>query len=163
MTLRDVLDYLALWSAIGFALFSAYVVVVFRTGLVYTARKDDGTLKDQMPYSGQLNMMAFLLAIVGFQVLANYLGIVREGYQISFLSLLLLNLAHYLVLFLFDTLVIDGFVLAVWRPSFLQIPEAMGGESMMRHIVQSLPIGLVAGIALSAFSTAISSSLWFGG
>ena len=163
MTLPDTLSYLALWSAIGWALFSAYVVVVFRTGLVYTARKDDGTLKEQMPPSGQLNMLALLVAIVGFQVLANYLGIAREGYDISFLSLFLLNFAHYLILFVYDTVVIDGFVLAVWRPAFLQIPEAMGGESMIRHIVQSLPIGLLAGVALSAFSTAISYSLWLGG
>jgi hypothetical protein len=163
MTVRDVLDYLALWSAIGFVLFSAYVVLVFRTGLVYTARNDDGTLKEHVPPAGQLNMLALLVAIVGFQVLANYLGIAREGYRVGVLSLLLLNLAHYLVLFLFDTLVIDGFVLAVWRPSFLQLPEAMGGESMRKHMLRSIPIGLVAGIALSAFSTAISYSLVSGG
>ena len=168
MTLGNVLSYLALWSAIGWALFSAYVVVVFRTGLVYTARNDDGTMKEQMPASGQLNMLALLVAIVGFQVAANYLGIAREGYasqghDISFLSLFLLNFTHYLILFVYDTLFIDGFVLAVWRPEFLQIPEAMGRESMMRHMLRSIPIGLVAGIALSAFSTAISYSLWLGG
>ena len=163
MTMRDVLDYLALWSAIGFALFSAYVVVVFRTGLVYSARNDDGTLKEHVPPSGQLNMLVLLVAIVGFQVLANYLGIAREGYRVSFLSLLLLNLAHYLILFLFDTLVIDGLVLAVWQPSFLQLPEAMGVESMKEHMLRSIPVGLVAGIALSAFATAISYSLILGG
>ncbi len=75
--MQEILSYLALWSAIGWALFSAYVVVVFRTGLVYTARKDEGTLKDEVPASGQLNMLALLVAIVGFQVLANYLGIAR--------------------------------------------------------------------------------------
>mgnify|MGYP001826663207 CR=1 FL=1 len=163
MTLQDTLSYLALWSAIGWALFSAYVVVMFRSGLVYTARNEDGTLKDQVPPSGQLNMLALLVAIVGFQVAANYLGIASKGYGISFLSLFLLNLTHYLILFAYDTVFIDGFVLAVWRPAFLQIPEAMGGESMTRHIVKSLPIGLVAGVALSAFSTAIAYSLWFGG
>ena len=163
MTLQQTLSYLALWSAIGWALFSAYVVIVFRTGLVYTARKDDGTLKDEVPFSGQLNMLALLVAIVGLQVLANYVGIARPGYGMRLLSLYLLNFVHYLILFVYDTVVIDGFVLAVWRPEFLQIPEAMGGESMMRHIVQSLPIGLVAGVALSAFSTAISFSLWLDG
>ena len=163
MTLEIVIDYLALWSAIGWALFSAYVVVMFRTGLVYTARKDDGTLKEQMPPSGQLNMLALLIAIVGFQVAANYLGIVSKGYEISFLSLLLLNLTHYLVLFLYDTVVIDGFVLSVWRPDFLRIPEAMSGKSKVLHILQSIPMGLIAGVALSAFSTAISHSLWLGG
>ena len=163
MTTQEILSYLALWSAIGCALFSAYVVVMFRTGLAYTARNDDGTLKEQVPYSGQLNMLMLLVAIVGFQVGANYLGIASKGYGLSFLSLYLLNLVHYLVLFVFDTVFIDGVVLALWRPAFLQLPEAMGRESMTRHMVKSLLIGLVAGIALSAFSTAISSSLWLGG
>jgi hypothetical protein len=163
MTTQAILSYLALWSAIGCALFSAYVVVMFRTGLVYTARNDDGTLKEQVPASGQLNMLALLVAIVGFQVGANYLGLAGKAKQISFLSLYLLNLVHYLILFVYDTVFIDGFVLAMWRPEFLRIPEVMGGESMMRHIVQSLPIGLVAGVALCAFSTAISYSLWLGG
>ena len=163
MTMREVLSYLALWSAIGWALLSAYVVIVFRTGLVYTVRNDDGTLKEQMPPSGQLNMLALLVAIVGFQVGANYVGIASKTYQISFLSLYLLNFAHYLILFVYDTVVIDGLVLGVWQPDFLRIPEAMDGQSMMRHMVKSLPIGLVAGVALSAFSTAISYSLWLGG
>jgi hypothetical protein len=163
VTTQEIFGYLALWSAIGWALFSAYVVVVFRTGLAYTARNDDGTLKEQVPAIGQINMLVLLVAIVGFQVGANYLGIASKGYGLSFLSLYLLNLVHYLILFAFDTVFIDGFVLAVWRPAFLQLPEAMGRDSMTRHMLRSIPIGLVAGIALSAFSTAIAYSLWFGG
>lgn len=45
----DVLSYLIVWSLIGCAGFSVYVVVVFRTGIVYTARKQDGTLKEKPP------------------------------------------------------------------------------------------------------------------
>ena len=67
-----------------------------------------------------------------------------------------MNFGHYLLLFLFDTLVIDGLVLAVWRPAFLRLPDAMGGESMKRHMLLSIPVGTVAGIGLSAVSTVIS-------
>ena len=159
MTLEGVLGYLGLWSAIGCAVFSAYVVVAFRTGMVFTARKKDGTLKERIPVSGCLNMLILLLGIIGFQVGANYLGIVGKGHEVSFFSLLLLNFGHYVVLFLFDTVVVDGLVLSVWRPGFLQLPEAMGRESMKRHMLLSIPVGVMAGIGLTALSTAISYSL----
>jgi hypothetical protein len=156
VTLGRALGYLGLWSCIGCAVFSAYVVVVFRTGAVYTAREQDGTLKGRIPLSGYLNMLFLLLGIVGLQLLANYFGLARRGVAVTWLSLFLLNLAHYLILFAFDTLVIDALVLSVWRPPFLQIPDAMGGESMKKHVLASLPVGIAAGLVLTALSTAIS-------
>ena len=67
-----------------------------------------------------------------------------------------MNFGHYLIFFIFDSVVIDGLVLSVWRPAFLQLPDAMGSESMKRHILLSIPIGTVIGIGLAAVSTAIS-------
>ena len=162
MTLERTLGYLAAWSAIGCAVFCAYVVVVFRTGIVYTARKKDGTLKKRIPLSGYLNMLILLLGIVSLQVVANYLGLVRKAIEIGFLSLFLLNFGHYLILFVFDTVVIDGLVLSVWRPGFLRLPDAIGSESMKKHILLSIPVGVVAGICLTAVSTAVSYFTLFG-
>jgi Na+-transporting NADH:ubiquinone oxidoreductase subunit NqrE len=156
MTWRSVLGYLGAWSGIGCALFVVYVVVVSRTGLVYTARKQDGTLKEQIPLSGYLNMLILLLCIVGLQVAANYFGLARKALDISLSHLFLLNLGHYLILFAFDTAVIDGLVLGVWRPAFLRLPDAMGGESMKKHALASIPVGVVAGLVLTVISTAIS-------
>jgi hypothetical protein len=72
----------------------------------------------------------------------------------------LLNYSVYLILFLFDTFFIDGFVLAIWRPAFLKLPDEMGRESMKKHILISIPIGLLLGIILTLISTAISYFLW---
>jgi hypothetical protein len=163
MTLGRILGYLGVWSAIGCAVFSAYVVVVFRTGIVYTARKEDGTLKKRVPLSGYLNMLFLLSGIIGLQVVANYFGLARQALEVRFLSLFLLNFGHYLILFLFDTLVIDGLVLSVWRPAFLQLSDALGQESMKQHILISIPIGTLAGIGLTAVSTAISYFALFSG
>jgi hypothetical protein len=156
MTLEKMLGYLGVWSAIGCVVFCAYVVVVFRTGIVHTARKEDGTLKKRIPLSGYLNMLILLLCIVGFQVAANYFGLVRKALEIGFFSLFLLNFGHYLILFVFDTIVIDGLVLSVWRPGFLRLPDAIGAESMKKHILLSIPIGTVAGIGLTVVSTVVS-------
>ena len=161
MTFTEILAYLGVWSTIGCIAFSLYVIVVFRTGAVFTARKADGTLKERVPLSGYLNMAFFLVLIVGFQVIANIFGIARRGYDISLFFLFLLNYGHYLVLFLFDTVVIDGLVLAVWRPQFLHLPDAMDGASLKEHILKSLPVGIAAGIVLTALSTLLSFWLLF--
>ncbi len=161
MTMKMVLTYLLIWSAIGFAAFSGYVFLAFKTGLVYTARKQDGTLKERIPLSGIVNMLILLIAIVGFQCLANYFGMVQNKIGLNFLSLFLLNYGHYLILFLFDSLVIDGLVLSLWRPKFLNLPDTIGRESMKKHILLSMPIGLLAGIVLVSISTTFSFFILF--
>jgi hypothetical protein len=67
-----------------------------------------------------------------------------------------LNLTLYLILFVFDTAFIDGFVLGYWRPGFLHLSEDMGRESMRAHITRSLPVGILFGLFIAALSTAIS-------
>ena len=156
MSVKDVICYLALWSLIGAALFSAFVGFVFRSGIVYTSRKENGTLKESIPLRGILVMVAFLLSIVGFLVLANYLGLARKHAHLGFGALFLLNMSLYLILFLFDTLIIDGFVLARWRPAFLHLSDQLGRESMREHITRSIPVGIVFGLIISGLSAAIS-------
>lgn len=163
MTSVDVPGYLGIWSIVGCVAFSLYVIAAFRAGIVFTARKEDGTLKERIPLSGYLNMVLLLVIIVGFQVAANYLGIARLGYSVRLLPLFLLNLGHYLILFLFDTVAIDGLLLGVWRPQFLHLPEAIGRASMKEHILKSIPVGVIAGVLLTASSTMLSFLLFFRG
>lgn len=155
-----VLGYLAVWSSIGALLFSLFVVFVFRSGLVYSARQPDGTLKSKIPLLGLVVMSAFLLSIVAFFVLANYIGLAGRWASVGFVGLFSLNLALYLILFAFDTLLIDGFVLARWRPRFLHLPEQMGRASMREHMRRSILVGLVAGLLLAGLSTTLSF-FWF--
>ena len=54
MTREAALAYLATWGLIGIALFSLFVIFAFRSGLVYTARKEEGTLKGHIPLKGIL-------------------------------------------------------------------------------------------------------------
>ena len=160
MTSSTVLSYLILWSAIGIIPFTIFVIIAFRTGLVYTARKPDGILKDEIPLSGKLAMLILPVSYFVFQVFSNYFGLVQQNIFLNYWNLFLLNYGVYIILFLFDTFFIDGFVLAVWRPAFLQIPDEMGKESMKKHILISIPIGLLIGAILTLTSTTASYFLW---
>lgn len=156
MTVVEVLRYFGLWSAVGVAVFSAFVVAVFRTGLVWTARGEEGLLKQHLPASGYLAMGTIPLGIVALQVLANVTAFGSRAATVGLLSLYLLNLGHYLVLSAYDALVIDILVLCVWRPRFLRLPDAIGWDSMRRHALRSLPVGAGARLVLAAITTALS-------
>jgi hypothetical protein len=156
MSLREIIVYLATWGIIGSAIFSIFVIFIFRTGIVYTTRGEDGLLKEKIPLRGYLTSAVFLLCIVGYLLLANYFGLARQNMQLSFGALSVLNFALYLILFLFDTIVIDGLVLGYWRPSFLQLPEAMGWESMQEHILKSIPVGTTFGLIIALVSATVS-------
>ncbi len=153
MTVLDVLAYLGVWGAFGCVAFSLFVVLAFRTGMVWTARDPAGALKERIPLKGYLAMLTVPVGVISLLVLANCFGLPA---QVGFFALFLLNFGHYLILFVYDTLVIDGLVLSVWRPDFLQLPEAIGWESMKEHIVLSLPVGPAVGAGLAVVGTAIS-------
>lgn len=66
MSTSEVVCYLAAWGIIGSALFSLFVIFVFRTGVVYNARDEDGLLKEKIPIQGYLASIGFLVLIVFF-------------------------------------------------------------------------------------------------
>ena len=160
MRTTEVIRYLALWGWVGIILFTFFVVIAFRTGLVYSARKDDGTLKNRIPLNGVLAMTIVPLGLIGLHLLSNYFGLVLRGIWLKFWLLYLLNFGLYFIVFIYDTLVIDGFVLATWRPAWLKIPDAMGRESMRKHILISLPVSIFIGALLTLFSTILAYYFW---
>jgi hypothetical protein len=160
MRIDQVVAYLLLWGLIGCGLFALLVVVLFRSGIVYSARKSDGTLKAEIPLNGKLAMLIVPVSYLGLQLTANYFVLVWQAVDLNFGRLFWLNYGLYLILFFFDTFFIDAFVLAVWRPGFLHLPVAMGRESMKTHIVKSLPVGLLIGAVLTLINSTISAVLW---
>jgi hypothetical protein len=160
MTREAALAYLATWGLIGIALFSLFVIFAFRSGLVYTARKEDGTLEGHIPLKGILAMAIIPVGLLGLHLVSDYVGLVQREIPLDFWPLFLINFSVYVILFVFDTLIIDGFVITIWRPTFLRIPDVMERESMKKHILVSLPAGLFIGAFLTIINTSLAYLLW---
>lgn len=155
-----IFNYLLLWTLIGAFVFSIIVIYLFRSGRVYDARNEEGHLKEKMPLKGLLTMLAFLALIVGFITLTNYLSLVRNGIDLKFWPLFGLNLALIMILIIYDTLVIDWWVIGFWRPAFLQLPETMDKGQMKEHIRRSFVVAPLFGLLLAALSAAVSVWVW---
>ncbi|MBN2044950.1 MAG: hypothetical protein JW757_08030 [Anaerolineales bacterium] len=155
-----IFNYLVLWTVIGAAAFSLVVVYLFRSGRVYDARNEGGHLKAEMPRKGLLTMLGFLVLIIGFITLSNYLSLVRRGMALTYWPLFGLNLALILILIVYDTLVIDWWVIGHWRPAFLQLPAAMDKDQMKEHIRRSFVVAPLFGLLLAALSAGVTIWLW---
>ena len=155
-----VINFLILWSLIGAAVFSLVVVYLFRSGRVYDSRNEEGHLKKEMPLRGFVTMLAFMTLIVTFMAFTNYFSLVRNGYEPKFWPLFGLNLALIMILIVYDTLVIDWWVIGHWRPEFLQLPESMDKEQMKEHTRRSCFVAPLFGLLLAALSAAVTCWVW---
>ena len=136
----------------GAFLLTLAVVFVFRTGIVYSNRKEDGTLKTKMPLMGYVVMGLTLILILAFFVLCDYLTfrVVSAG----IVRILAFNMLLITLLSLYDGCVIDLWVLGKVRPSILSLPDAVTIDSMKRHVkkqftaawVLKIPLALVSGL-----------------
>ena len=123
MAAIEIMRYLLIWGTIGAVLFSFFVIFVFRSGIAYTARNEDGLLKEIIPWLATWHRVDSLFWSFNSWSQQIISGFTRSAIKINFGGLYALNLFLYLILFLFDTLVIDGFVIGYWRPAFLRLPQ----------------------------------------
>ena len=155
-----ILDYLLLWSLIGMAAFSAIIIYLFRSNRVYEARTEEGHLKKEMPLKGLLNMLIFLALVVAFIAGANYVSLISRGIFPKFWGLFGINLALIMILIVYDTLVIDWWVIGHWRPRFLHLPDKMDKDQMKVHIRRSFVVAPMFGLLLAILSAGVTLFIW---
>ena len=65
-----------------------------------------------------------------------------------------------LILIVYDTLVIDWWVIGHWRPGFLNLPEAMNKEEMKEHIRRTFIAGPLFALLLAFLSAGVTLLVW---
>jgi hypothetical protein len=145
---------------IGAIAFSLIVIYLFRSGSVYNARTEEGHLKEKMPLRGILSMFIFLILVVAFIAATNYISLISQGVEVTFWSLFLLNFALIAILILYDSLVIDWWVIGFWRPAFLKLPDAMDKEQMKVHLKRTIFVAPPIALVIAILSAGVTSLLW---
>ena len=147
-----------IWFLIGALLLNIVVLAVFRTGVVYKSRKQDGTLKKKMSVKGILSFFVMLILILIFFLVSDYF-IFRDIRQIKYIWILSVNLALLLLLDFYDAFIIDLFVLAKWRPGFLKLRKELTSDSMKLHVKKQLTAGWFIKLPLILISSTLFYSL----
>ncbi|MBN1523134.1 MAG: hypothetical protein JW904_01520 [Spirochaetales bacterium] len=140
-----------IWFLTGCMLLNILLIFVYRTDIVHAARKRDGTVKKKIPASGLLSMGIFLLFSGMYFLVFNFIFF-QQYTENSFLYIFSANLVLISLLSLYDAFVLDIFVLAVWRPAFLHIPQELTVKSMTQHIRKQMTIGWLIKVPVAAAS-----------
>ncbi len=136
-----------IWFFIGACLLNIIVLAGFRTGIVYKSRRQDGTLKQKMPFTGVLSFLIMLTLILMFFLAFDYFTF-RDLEQIKYIWVLLMNLSLLLILDFYDAFIIDIFVLTKWRPGFLKLSDELTPASMKFHIKKQFTAGWIIKLPL---------------
>ncbi len=142
------MNYLLVWGVIGSILFTILVGVFFLTGIIYAAveNPDPKTKK-----KGMIGSLIILIGIIFVQSISTIISLDSNLDNADFIGIFVLNYALYLLLFLYDTLIIDIVILVKWHPDFLQLPDEEVFNSATYHLKTLIP-GSIIGLAVTAIS-----------
>lgn len=132
---------------------------VYRKSYYYKkAMAEAGTSLGKAGIASRLVTLAIFIAMILF--LALFDAWVLSGGPRSFASLFALNLALAAALSLFDALFIDLFLLVIWRPGVLRLPEGQPTrDAMLRHVKLQFTAGWIFKVPLAVLAAAFSSAL----
>ena len=134
----------------GAFLLTIILLIVFRTGIVYSNRKEDGTLKERMRLKGYVVMGLTLVLILIFFVFCDYLTF--RDISPGLMRIFVFNVLLVTSLSLYDGLVIDLWVLGKVRPSILHLSDAVTMDSMKYHVKKQFTVAWVIKIPLAVMS-----------
>lgn len=147
---------LALVLGAGLLLVQSFTI--YRKSYYFKKAMAEAGLGEKPPARSRLVTLGILLAMIVFFAFFDLW--VMAGEARSFVFLAVLNLGLITALSLFDAFFIDYFVLVMWRPACLHMPEGQPTrESMVRHIKLQLTVGWIFKAPIAILGAALSGAL----
>lgn len=161
---EDLMNDIVLKFITAFFVGAVWMVVlsfsIYRKSYYYKRARVEAGFKAEKPGLGsRLITLAILFVMIFLMMLFDLWLLSAEKH--SFLFLFVLNLGLAALLSLFDALFIDYFLLLVWRPAILKLPEGQPTrDAMLRHIKLQLVKGWIFLVPIAVLGAAFST--WFG-
>ncbi|PWI46737.1 hypothetical protein CEE45_15215 [Candidatus Heimdallarchaeota archaeon B3_Heim] len=147
-----VINYLLVWGSIGSVLFTILVVIFLLTGVLYAAVENPDPKTKR---KGMIGSLIILLGIIFIQSISTISSLGSYRGNADFMAIFVFNYVLYLILFLYDTLIIDILILVKWHPNFLRLPDEEVFTSAKYHLKTLIP-GSILGLPLTAISVLLS-------
>lgn len=144
------------WGLIGSLALTVYLVGAWQAGYLGAVRNESGELRRHVPLAGVLTGVGSLLMYVVLLVVADLRLVRTSGVPVPFSMLLMLDYLTYMFWLLFDTIIIDIVVVALWHPAFLRLPDPEAHGSAAYHL-RTIPRGMIIGIVIAALSAGIAA------
>jgi len=135
MSAADLIRFVLRWGVTGSLLLAAYLIIAWQTAF--------------------FGLLRSILMYVAIMVVADMQDLAPGFTRPTFSSLLAYNYTLYIFWLLFDTLVIDILLVAVWHPGFLKLPSREPHGSVSYHL-RTIPRGLILGMPVTLVGTGIA-------
>jgi hypothetical protein len=149
--------------AIGAVLMLVLSFTVYRKSYYYKKTQAEMLGVKQKP--GIQSRIVTLMILVGMILILAVVDLwISSGKSYSFGFMFGLNLLLIVILSLYDALFIDVFILLVWRPAILRLPEGQPTQDlMMRHIKMQFTAGWLFKLPIALLSAGLWKLLgsWF--
>jgi magnesium-transporting ATPase (P-type) len=148
--------------AVGAVLMLVLSFSVYRKSYYYKKAQAEmaGAVKKPGILSRLVTLIILLSMILFFAIVDLWIS---SGESYTFVFLSVFNLLLVALLSLFDALFIDLFLLVVWRPALLRLPEGQPTrDSMLRHIKLQFTAGWLFKVPIAVLSAAFSIVLGAG-
>jgi len=144
--------------AAGAVLMLVISFTVYRKSYHYKKAMSEAGLGEEPGLLSRFVTAAFVLVTILFMALFDLWVAAGEARSFWFLSAL--NLGLVALISLFDALFIDYFLLVVWRPAILRLPEGRPTrDSMLKHIKIQFTAGWIFKVPIAVLGAALSRLL----
>jgi heme/copper-type cytochrome/quinol oxidase subunit 2 len=155
--MRYLID-LILWFILSIAILHILLVIFYRTGIVFTNREKDGTLKKKMPIKGFITMAVFFILIILFFILFDIYTFSNEP-SVDIKTVLIMNFFLLLLFDIYDAIVVDLIILGKIKPKFLHLPKDVTLKSMKYHVKKQFTVGWILKLPIVVISTILYISI----
>jgi len=142
-------------GGIGSLVFTCFILFMGYSGIAAAMRDEEGKFKKELNWKSLTGGIAFICFLPGLLYLGNISYAKTAIESPGFLEYFLNAFGIFLIVHLYDLIVLDYLIVVKWHPSFLKLPDTDYYNKMAPHLkgfARGIPIGLVASLLVSSFS-----------
>lgn len=142
-------------GCIGSLVFTGYLIVMSKVGIASAIRDDNGKLKKEFNWKLIVGIVLSTTLLFGLLYVGNKFLINSLPENPSFLQFFLNSFGIFLVIHIYDLIIVDYLIIVKWHPKFLKLPNTEYYTTMKPHyegFVKGFPIGVIASLLVSLIS-----------
>ena len=127
-------------------IFTVLIATVGATGIADAVRDEQGRFRKKLTFTSALGLLLMLSFILGMLLWGNYRWIQFSDEPPTLLPLGVNAFGIFMVLHLYDLIVLDYLIIVRWHPKFLNLPDTDYYTSFRPHFIgflRGLPLGIL--------------------
>ena len=145
-----------IYGAIGCFIFTVFLILIAYSGIYKFIRHDDGQFKSKLTWQAVASLTTFLIFLTTLLYLGNIRLLTTTESDPGFYILWANASGIFLVIHLYDLVIIDYLIVVKWHPGFLKMPDTEYYTTFKPHLVgfvKGLPFGVLVSMLVTILST----------